>query len=95
MESGSKQVNITMKTLVAISALIGVLSAQTGPLQPYMLGEFQLETSEGFEDFMYQLGVNWFTRKVVIKMSKPAKDLIDLINYLTLFSDCLHTLPHC
>ena len=29
-----------------------------------MLGEFQLETSEGFSDYMYEIGVNWFTRQV-------------------------------
>ena len=29
-----------------------------------MLGDFQLETSEGFDDYMYGIGVNWFTRKV-------------------------------
>ena len=38
--------------------------AQESPLPPYMLGKFQLETSRGFEDFMYELSVNWFTRKV-------------------------------
>ena len=28
-----------------------------------MLGEFKMETSEGFEDFLYEIGVNWFNRK--------------------------------
>ena len=27
-----------------------------------MLGSFQMETSEGFDEFMYELGVNVFTR---------------------------------
>ena len=27
-----------------------------------MLGSFQMETSEGFDEFMYELGVNMFTR---------------------------------
>ena len=27
-----------------------------------MLGSFQMETSEGFDGFMYELGVNVFTR---------------------------------
>ena len=29
-----------------------------------MLGEFKMETSEGFEDFLYEIGINWFNRKV-------------------------------
>merc|ERR1712236_6527 len=33
-----------------------------GPLPDYMLGKFQLETSEGFSDFMYKIGVGWFNR---------------------------------
>ena len=28
-----------------------------------MLGEFKMETSEGFEDFLYEIGINWFNRK--------------------------------
>ena len=27
-----------------------------------MLGSFQMEASEGFDEFMYELGVNVFTR---------------------------------
>ena len=30
-----------------------------------MLGSFQMETSEGFDEFMYELGVNMFTRLVM------------------------------
>ena len=40
---------------------------QESPLPPYMLGKFQLETSKGFDDFMYEISVNWFTRKVYIE----------------------------
>ena len=29
-----------------------------------VLGKYQLETSEGFSDFMSEIGVNWFTRQV-------------------------------
>jgi len=29
-----------------------------------MLGSFQMETSEGFDEFMYEMGVNMFTRKI-------------------------------
>ena len=30
----------------------------------FMIGDFQMETSEGFDDYMYELGVNIFTRKI-------------------------------
>ena len=33
-------------------------------LPEHMLGQYQLETSEGFSDFMYEIGVSWFTRTV-------------------------------
>ena len=61
------QITSTMKTLVLLCSLVALSTQQQpqGPLPNYMLGEFQLETSQGFEDFMYELGVNWFTRKVV------------------------------
>ena len=29
-----------------------------------MVGDFQMETSEGFDEFMYEMGVNIFTRKI-------------------------------
>lgn len=29
-----------------------------------MLGSFQMEESEGFDEFMYEMGVNIFTRKI-------------------------------
>ena len=31
-----------------------------------MLGSFQMETSEGFDEFMYEMGVNMFTRLIII-----------------------------
>ena len=31
-----------------------------------MLGSFQMETSEGFDEFMYEMGVNMFTRLMII-----------------------------
>ena len=45
-------------------SLIVHIFAQQSQLPAFMLGEFQLDTSEGFSDFMYQVGVNWFTRTV-------------------------------
>jgi hypothetical protein len=35
-------------------------------LPAHMLGTYQLTTSEGFNDFMYEVGVNWFTRQVTL-----------------------------
>ena len=31
-----------------------------------MLGEFKMETSQGFEDFLYEIGIGWFNRKAEI-----------------------------
>eukprot|EP00092_Neocalanus_flemingeri_P034971 GFUD01038054.1.p1 GENE.GFUD01038054.1~~GFUD01038054.1.p1 ORF type:complete len:157 (+),score=53.71 GFUD01038054.1:324-794(+) len=33
-------------------------------LPDFMIGDFQMETSEGFDEFMYEMGVNIFTRKI-------------------------------
>ena len=33
-------------------------------LPDYMIGDFQMETSEGFNDFMYEMGVNFVTRNI-------------------------------
>merc|ERR1711884_316228 len=33
-------------------------------LPEHMVGQYQLETSEGFNDFMHEVGVSWFTRKI-------------------------------
>ena len=35
------------------------------------LGQYQLETSEGFSDFMSEIGVNWFTRQVTFYLFSP------------------------
>ena len=44
--------------------LLPCLSLASAPLPDNMLGTFQLETSEGFTNYMYEVGVDWFTRKV-------------------------------
>lgn len=46
-------------TLILIPLVAG---SQTLP--EYMLGKYQLETSEGFDNFMYELGVRWIKRKI-------------------------------
>merc|ERR1712142_428887 len=35
-----------------------------GPLPSYMIGNFQLSTSENFNELMCELGVNWVTRNI-------------------------------
>ena len=54
-----------------LSLLLAVTSVHcSGPLPEYMVGEYVLETSEGFNNYMYEVGVNWFTRKVGIGIFK-------------------------
>ena len=50
-----------------LSLLLVVTSVHcSGPLPEYMVGDYVLETSEGFNNYMYEVGVDWFTRKVGI-----------------------------
>ena len=60
--------------LVLVSSLV---TAEQLPAN--MLGKYQLETSEGFSDFMSEIGVNWFTRQVASN----------------LFSSHCHSAPDC
>merc|ERR1711971_1358242 len=41
-------------------------------LPQHMLGQYQLETSEGFSDFMYEIGVSWFTRTIACALYPTA-----------------------
>merc|ERR1712058_74631 len=43
-------------------------------LPDYMLGSFQMESSEGFDEFMYELGVNMFTRKIANNLT-PVQEI--------------------
>ena len=54
---------LTMLPLLLLSALLAAASGQAA-LEPYMLGKFELESSNGFEDFMTEIGVGFLTRKV-------------------------------
>ena len=51
-----------LNTLLALLLLAGVHCS--GPLPQYMEGSFILDTSEGFNDYMYEIGVSYLTRKV-------------------------------
>merc|ERR1712212_95164 len=65
----AKKVSAMFLSLLLLSLSTSLLDAAgptgftAGPLPPYMLGKFELETSKGFDDYMYKLGVDWFTRK--------------------------------
>merc|ERR1711913_3493 len=75
---GSSEKSAKMRTLIALSLAISAIAAQApqAPLPNYMLGDFQLETSEGFEDYMYEIGVNWFTRKIACTLYPTARNSI-------------------
>ena len=58
-----------------------------------MIGDFQMESSEGFDEFMYEMGVNVFTRKIANQLyplqqirQDPADELIT-IETLTTFKN--------
>merc|ERR1712241_1185855 len=72
---GSSEKSAKMRTLIALSLAISAIAAQA-PLPNYMLGDFQLETSEGFDDYMYEIGVNWFTRKIACALYPTARNSI-------------------
>ena len=65
-------------TLIAFHS--GTFGQETLP--DFMLGEFQLETSEGFEDYLYEIGINWFNRKIACTLYPTTKEvnLLKLIN---------------
>ena len=67
--------------LVLVSSLV---TAEQLPAN--MLGKYQLETSEGFSDFMSEIGVNWFTRQVTLYLISPQC-------IVTKKTDCLCALP--
>ncbi|XP_023348461.1 fatty acid-binding protein [Eurytemora carolleeae] len=59
-------------------------------LPDQMLGEFKLETSEGFTDFMYEIGVRWIKRQIActlypVQQIKEADDGEISVDTLTTF----------
>ena len=50
------------KFVINVKKTPGILG-QKQTLPEFMLGEFKMETSEGFEDFLYEIGINWLNRK--------------------------------
>ena len=49
-------------TVLRICNLFLINCACAGLLPDYMKGEFQLEGSEGYTNFLYELGIDFFTR---------------------------------
>lgn len=54
-------------------------------LPEFMIGDFQMETSEGFNDFMYEMGVNFVTRNIANNLyplqkitQDPADEMVTL-----------------
>merc|ERR1739848_737967 len=60
-----------MLPLLLLSALLAAASGQAA-LEPFMLGKFELESSNGFEDFMTEIGVGFLTRKVACALTPVA-----------------------
>ena len=55
--------------------LLPCLSLASAPLPDYMLGTFQLK---GFTNYMYKVGVDWFTRKIAYSLYPTAtNELVD------------------
>merc|ERR1711990_1185258 len=72
---GSRKLIVNMRTLIIIS--LGIISSLAqAPLPDHMLGNFQLETSEGFTAYMTALGVNWFTRTIACALYPTARNSI-------------------
>merc|ERR1711902_221939 len=67
----SPHTTLTMLPLLLLSALLAAASGQAA-LEPYMLGKFELESSNGFEDFMTEIGVGFLTRKVACALTPVA-----------------------
>lgn len=54
--------------LVSSLALLeaGTRRRRSAPLLPdYMIGDWKMESSTGFNNFMWELSVDWFTRQIV------------------------------
>ena len=58
-----------MLLLLPLILVSSLTSAEQLPAN--MLGKYQLETSEGFSNFMSEIGVNWFTRQVTFYLFSP------------------------
>ena len=58
--------------------LLPCLSLASAPFPDNMLGTFQLETSEGVTNYLYEVGVDWFTRKIACSLYPTAtNELVD------------------
>ena len=62
-------------------ALLAAAAQAAGPLPQYMVGKYVLETSEGFDNYMWELGVNWFTRKVSALNTAKKLQKLQYINH--------------
>merc|ERR1712173_53071 len=71
-DSNPSSMLFPMLPVLLVGCVTGVTSS--GPLPQYMIGEFELETSEGFNNYMYAVGVDWFTRKIACSLYPTARN---------------------
>ena len=71
---------VSLVSLLAASAA----GQSVSTLPEYMIGDYVLETSNGFDDYMWELGVNWFTRKVGGVLNQSPYFPVHLLPYQTL-----------
>jgi len=67
---------LTLLLLPLTCLMLSPSLAQEPPIPAHMLGKFQLETSKGFDDFMYEINVGWFTRKIACTLYPTATNSI-------------------
>merc|ERR1711892_40829 len=58
-------------SLLLVSLLAG-FARSANPLPDYMIGKYKLDTSNGFNDYMSALGVNFFTRTIACALTPTA-----------------------
>jgi len=64
-----------LRLLTILVVLSGpTFGQESGKLPSYMIGSFQLTTSEGFTDFMSEMGVGWFQRSIACSLY-PTKEI--------------------
>merc|ERR1711992_124902 len=76
---GTPELTVMMRTqavLLSLWVITAVTVEGQSPLPEYMLGKFKLETSEGFSDYMYEIGVDWFTRTIACTLYPTATNTI-------------------
>jgi len=75
--------------LVLAAIMLPSAALAADQLPEFMKGSFKMSTSEGFTDYMYELGVGWFKRSIACTLypkqviSQDANGKIDLNTFTT------------